>query len=809
MHLNKLFLRPGRFIKIQVLRDYTLFKFEFAYLKISILEAGGSCIQYALSLDDFEIKSYAVIDNRSIDHTSVLHEECVDYVILKTNEYQICVCKNEGLIQFKDLLGNNICGDEPGLGNQWTKNGFSCHKTLDHNLRFTGLAGKTGPLNKRGKFYEMINSDHFGYGENSDPLYASIPFFIGISESQTFGIFLDNSSYTFFDFGASQQRYFSFGAPQGPFRYYFFYGTPKEICKQYIHLTGLASLPPKWALGYQQCRYSYFPDSVVIQLIEQFNHRNIPLDVIYLDIHYMDDFKVFSWHPKYFPNPENFVKRCHENEVQVAVILDPGIKKEPGYEPYDSGDREKIWISYPDEKPVECNVWPGNCVFPDFTLEKTRDWWASYVKELVSIGINGLWNDMNEPAVFGNNFPATSIMNGDGSPDIFAAYRNVYGMLMNKSTLEGAKSVSSDQKSFVLTRATFSGGQRFAAIWTGDNSSEEKHMQLSTRMVSALNSAGFIMAGSDIGGFIGECSPELYMRWIAIGSFQTLFRGHTMINSRPAEPWGFGEDAEYVARRYIQFRYKLMPWWYSMVYLSSVHGIPVCEDLSLEYYNDDQVFDYRFQNQFISGNTFLVSPGSLTQKFTEIYLPKGHHWIDLYNYQLFEGGQTILYQEHKYFVPVFIKAGSFILSWPEPVMRAKHRLDTIELHLFTLGDHFPFVWYDDDDSINASNNEQYMYREIRWDALSKTLCLSVVKGKLDFNVKNIRICFHGLDKPFKLLYGNNVYLSSHYTSQLFNTEPPALDPFFKNTYTDKISFGSYSVDLPLHSDEMIIDFMLT
>jgi alpha-glucosidase len=806
MPTNTLIKRPGRHSQTQIFKECFILNFECALLKISILKTGGSCIQFALSTEEFNIKSYAVLDNSTTDHTLLLHEECTEYVIIKTSDYQIRVCKADGLIEFQDLLGNIICADEQGLGNQWSKNGFTCHKSLNQNLRFTGLAGKTGPINKRGRYYEMTNTDHFGYGENSDPLYASIPFFIGINQSQSFGIFLDNSAYTYFDFGASQQRYYSFGAPQGPFRYYFFYGTPKEICKQYIFLSGLASMPPKWALGYQQCRYSYFPDSVIINLIDQFNHRQIPLDVIYLDIHYMDDFKVFTWHPSYFPNPEIFVQQCQDREIQVAVILDPGIKKELGYAPYDTGEKEQLWISYTDGKPVECNVWPGNCVFPDFTRQETREWWASYIKNLVSIGVRGFWNDMNEPAVFGNKFPVGSIMEGDGAPDLFPAYRNVYGMLMNKSTLEGATSVCPDERLFVLTRATFSGGQRFASIWTGDNSSDEQHLHLSTRMVSAFNSAGFILAGSDIGGFIGECTSALYMRWIALGSFQPLFRGHTMINSRPSEPWGFGEDAEYVARQYIQFRYKLMPWWFSQVFKASKYGDPICVDLAMDYCNDEHVYDNRFQNQFICGDTFLVSAGSLTQRFTEIYFPKGHNWIDLYNLQKFTGGESVLYQERKHLLPVFIKEGSFILCWPDTIMRANHRLDTIELHMFSLGEHRPFKWYDDDDTVNAIENEQYMLREISWDVFTQILRLNEVKGNLNYGVKYIKICLHGIEQPFKLKFDNKAYTSTQYFGFLFDAEPPSIDPFFKQSSNNQISFGSYSVILPLYSDEMLIEF---
>jgi alpha-glucosidase len=799
------FLTPGRLKQFDVLPSCFQFLFENAQLQVSFLKNKACKIHFTQDAAEFDWASYAVIDDNPENTAALTWKDKTDRIQLISQNGMLEISKSDGLLRFLNSQGEVLCEDEPGLGHAWHTHGLAVYKKLEENDRFTGLGGKSGPINKRGRYYQMVNTDHFGYHENSDPLYASIPFFTGFRGNNAYGIFFDNNAYSHFDFGASQERYYSFGANEGPLRYYLFSGNPVSIIEQYTCLTGRAAMPPKWALGYQQCRYSYYPDTAVQSLIEQFEWRQFPIDVVYLDIHYMDQYKVFTWSREYFPDPERLIKLCQSKNIQLTVILDPGIKKEAGYVPYDEGNKLDIWISYPDGRAVEGKVWPGNCVFPDFTHPACRAWWSRHVSEWVSMGIKGLWNDMNEPAVWGNRFPEIAQMHGDGRPQSFAALRNVYGMQMAKSTLEGAQHTDPEDRYFVLTRASYAGGQRYSAIWTGDNSSNEKHMRLSTRMVSGLNMAGYLLAGSDIGGFIGECTPELFMRWIGLGAFQPLYRSHTMINSRPAEPWGFGEEAEQIARQYIQFRYRLIPWWYSLIYRYKMEGRPLCADLTMQYYMQDEVFDEAFGDQFLCGQTFLIAAGSIHHPFTEIYLPAGETWCDLYNGQRVAGGQKYVHREQKHFVPAFLRENQFLLSWPETIDRAEKYCQAIELHLFSLNQHEPFWWYDDDGKSNSYENGQFMLREISWDEQKKVLSISEQEGNWNSPVKEVIIYLHGVDEKVILFYeGKEVPMQP---SQFSFFQPlTAFDPYEQPETEGQTIFGSIMANIRLDSKKIELIF---
>ncbi|NJO03726.1 MAG: glycoside hydrolase family 31, partial [Bacteroidia bacterium] len=226
-----------------------------------------------------------------------------------------------------------------------------------------------------------------------------------------------------------------------------------EIIRSYTTLTGRIPLPPRWSLGFQQCRYSYYPESQVYNVAETFRARNIPADAIYLDIHYMNKFRVFTWNPEGFPDPAAMVKRLKKMGFRIVVIVDPGIKIEDGYWPYDEGNRQDVYARYPDGQRFEGEVWPGLCHFPDFTKPQTRLWWQQCLDSLTRLGIEGFWNDMNEPAIWGNSFPDLVEFDYDGHGATHKKVHNIYGLQMARSTYEGALNLLPNKRPFVLTRA--------------------------------------------------------------------------------------------------------------------------------------------------------------------------------------------------------------------------------------------------------------------------------------------------------------------------------------------------------------------
>src|ERR1051326_5773694 len=261
---------------------------------------------------------------------------------------------------------------------------------------YFGFGEKAGSLGKKWKSMSMWNSDIPAYHADTDPLYESIPFFYGIRNGTAYGIFFDNTYFTYFNMGKENPDQYSFGALGGELNYYFIYGpTPAEVLRKFSRLTGTMPLPPKWAIAYQQCRYSYYPESRVREIASTFRSKKIPCDAVYLDIDYMDGYRCFTWNQERFPAPAVLCSELTQQGYKVVAILDPGIKVDPAYKVYDSGLREDIFLKLPNGKPFTGPVWPGNSAFPDFTSPKARAWWASQFDVLIKPGVSGIWNDMN------------------------------------------------------------------------------------------------------------------------------------------------------------------------------------------------------------------------------------------------------------------------------------------------------------------------------------------------------------------------------------------------------------------------------
>ena len=476
-----------------------------------------------------------------------------------------------------------------------TANGFSLKKLLRPGEHIYGLGDKTGNFDRRGESFVNWNTDAYGFQRDTDPIYKSIPFYIATAaEGGAYGLFLDNTWRSWFDFGHRDDVTIEIGAYSGPIDYYVIAGpTVRDVVRRYSDLTGKAPLPPRWALGYQQSRYSYMTADEVRSIAARLRKDRIPSDVIWLDIDYQDRNRPFTTNPKTFPDLRKLATDVGTEGFRLVAITDLHIAYAPnqGYAPYDSGVAGDHFVKDLAGKLYVAPVWPGPSVFPEFTQARTRAWWGSLYKDFVADGIAGFWNDMNEPAVFDTPTKTMSygvrhrIDSDDFAPRIagHAEVHNVYGMENSRATHDGLLSLRPNIRPFVMTRASYAGGQRYAVTWTGDNSSTWDHLKLAVQQMLSLGLSGFAYSGADIPGFTGGASPELATRWFEIGAFTPVFRGHSAKDTPRAEPWADGPAHLAIRRRFIEERYRLLPYFYAVAEESARTGDPLMRPTFYDY----------------------------------------------------------------------------------------------------------------------------------------------------------------------------------------------------------------------------------
>ncbi len=688
--------------------------------------------------------SYAVIKNPL--KTNFTIKEDKEKLILNRDKIRLVFQKNPLRISITTLKGKVINADDENLGCGWMGDEVSCYKKLNPNERFVGLGEKTGPFDKRGKSYTNWNSDVFGYSTEADPLYATLPFYIGINEGLYYGIFFDNTFKSTFNFGASNNRFVSLKAAGGYLDYYFIAGENiAQIIQSYATLTGTMQLPPKWSIGLQQCRYSYYPAHELLSIAKNYRDREIPCDVIYYDIHYMDKYKVFTWDEERFPDPVQTNQNLHDMNFKTVCIIDPGVKVEKGYHVYEDGLKNDAFIKYPDGENYQADVWPGWCHFPDFTNEKTRQWWSTYFTQLSTEGIDGFWNDMNEIASWGQDTPDIVEFDFEDLGASHKAAHNVYGMQMARATRQGAINANPKERPFILTRAAYAGIQRYAALWTGDNTATDEHLLLGARMVTNLGLVGIPFCGYDVGGFLGDTSPYLFARWIQMAAFAPFFRIHKMVNSKDSEPWSYGEEVEAIAKNFIELRYRLMPYLYSLFFEASQSGMPVCRTLMIDHPDDENVYKPDFENQFLLGESLLICPQKSTTTISKVYLPKGD-WYLLYNDQKFKGGQVHLLETPIEILPVFARASScFTEQSITQYWNDKHD-GILRIHHYKGKKDYQFLHYEDDGISLKHEKNHFLKRNISFNHKKNTLNISEAVGKFKSKYHTVRIYLHGFPK---------------------------------------------------------------
>ncbi len=644
----------GVILQLTVQRDSVL---RFRYCTSGIFE------------NDF---SYAITRYASRGYNFLEVTEENDHYRVVTSKLVCKVGKENLRITILDKDDFVLCEDE--LGFHWEEsydyggNIVKMSKSSHDGESYYGLGDKPVHINLKGKRFENWVTDSYAYGKDTDPIYKAIPFYMGLNGNKAYGIFFDNSFRTFFDFCHERRNITSFWAQGGEMNYYFIYGPEmSEVVANYTDLTGKPhQLPPLWSLGYHQCKWSYYPESQVKEITNKFRELEIPCDAIYLDIDYMDGFRCFTWNREYFPDPKRMVSELSDKGFKTIAIIDPGIKIDKNYSVFQEALQNDYFCKRADGPYMKGKVWPGECYFPDFTNPEVREWWSGLFKELIEdIGIKGVWNDMNEPAVMevpGKTFPNDVRHDYDGNPCSHRKAHNIYGMQMARATYQGLKKFSYPKRPFVITRAAYSGTQRYTSTWTGDNVATWEHLSIANIQVQRLAMSGYSFVGSDIGGFAEQPNGELYARWIQLGAFHPFFRTHSSGDHGNQEPWSFGKNVELIVKKFIELRYQLLPYIYTSFWRYANEGIPMIKSLVL--YDQEDIHTHYRNDEFVIGEKILVCP--ITEpnaKGRRMYFPYGN-WYNLWTEEIMEGGQELWVDADLDTMPVFVKEGAIIPKYP-------------------------------------------------------------------------------------------------------------------------------------------------
>lgn len=586
---------------------------------------------------------------------------------------------------------------------EWEGARCRSRRTMMPGEQFFGCGERGGMMNHRGAKLTFWNTDDWNHTYLTNALYVSIPFLISTRAGAHYGIFWDNTHRTTFDF--RNEKEYTLESDGGEVEYYFIAGdSVREIVRSYSELTGRMRMPPRWALGYHQCRWSYSSAKEILALARQFRRRKIPCSALYCDIDYMDGYRVFTWNPKTFPQPRSLIQKLHSQGIHLVTILDPGVKNDDN-PVCREGKRRGMFVKKADGSLFTGNVWPGECVFPDFTDPRVRRWWGGWHQKLLQHGVDGFWNDMNEPAVWekttGGTMPLDNLHDYDGQRASHARAHNVYGMCMSRACQEGLLALRPDQRPFVISRAAYAGIQRYAMLWTGDNQSRWEQLAVSIPECLNLSLSGVPFCGPDVGGFGGDTTGELLARWTQVGAFFPFFRNHAAKGTRRQEPWRFGRRVEAICRRYITLRYHLMPYLYHLFHEATTDGTPILRPLFWEFPDDPH--GYAVDDQFLLGPSLLVAPvlkPAATQR--AVWLPEGASWYDYWTQQQYAGGQYITAVAPLETLPLYVRAGT-ILPVDDPVV----------LHVYP-GEITTGSLYEDDGASFAYERGAYSLTRFSW-----------------------------------------------------------------------------------------------
>ena len=709
--------------------------------------------------------SYGVTIHASRGYNKLEVSEEEDFYVITTSKLICKVTKENMRVSLFDAKDEKLINEDE-LGFHWEEsyqyggNIVKMSKVSQRTESYYGLGDKPVQVSLKGRRFENWSTDSYAFGKETDPIYKAIPFYTAIHDGKAYGIFFDNTFRSHFDFAHERRNITSFWADGGEMNYYFIYGPQlSDVVANYTDLTGKPhTLPPLWALGFHQCKWSYYPESNVKEITQKFRDLQIPCDAIYLDIDYMDGFRCFTWDKNHFPDPKRMVKELEKDGFKTVVIIDPGIKIDPEYSVFKEALDKDYFCKRADGPYMKGKVWPGECYFPDYTRPKVRDWWSGLFKELIEdIGVKGVWNDMNEPAVMevpNKTFPDDVRHDYDGNPCSHRKAHNIYGMQMARATYHGLKKYCYPKRPFVITRSAYSGTQRYTSSWFGDNVATWEHLWVANVQAQRMAMSGFSFAGSDIGGFAEQPQGELFARWIQMGVFHVFCRVHSSGDHGDQEPWEFGDDITDIVRKFIELRYQLLPYLYTAFWKYAEEGTPIIKSLVL--YDQEDIHTHYRSDEFIFGDSILVCPiMEPNAKGRRMYIPRGR-WYNFWTDEVVDGGKEMWVDADIDTIPIFIKEGAVIPKYPVQQYVDEKDFDEITLDIYYKKGKETSQLFDDAHDGFDYKKGRYSLRTFKVTGKDQQFILQQHKeGKFDANYTKFNLVFHDLPFTIKTIQIDN------------------------------------------------------
>ncbi len=772
----------GNYRGMERVRGGVVARAENGAVRVEDVAGIGLRIRYSFTGSFDTTTSWATIPD-SIVLAEPQVRETPDAITVRGGALVATIRKRPLRLSVADTTGHELFAESFGAGHQGARvTEILARPAATH---YFGIGEEPFPLDRTGQILTMWNTDAGYHANQPTPIYSSIPFYVTVNEAKAYGLFFDDPFKSEFDFGARLRNNVGFTADGGELRFYVFPGpSVASVLAEYTRLTGRTPLPPEWSLGFQQSRWGYVPDSELYRITHDFRSYGIPCDVLYLDIDYMDGYRLFTWSPQRFPDPARMLSDLRREGMKVTTIVDVGVKVDSAYDVYRQLLASGNYVTWPDGSPYVGDVWPGKTIFPDFSLQAARTWWGDMDNRLWSAGIAGIWDDMNEPAnFFGGTLPDVATF--DHGTASHLEYHNLYGLLEARATYEGWRRHRPDERPFIVTRAGFSGLQRYTSIWTGDNSADWEHLDLAVKMVLGLEISGVPFAGADIGGFAGAPDGELFNRFLEASTFFPFYRTHNEFSAPAREPWAFGPVYTNANREMIQLRYRLLPQLYTAFYEHAQDGRPVARPLVWAFQADSNV--YRINDEFTFGDHLLVAPVIRQGQDTRsVYLPAGR-WYRYPFDSLYDGGRSFTVsaprvdpwaRDDSNFVrgiPLFVQAGAVIPMQAVEQYVGQRHMDTLDLHVWDGGSETSQL-YEDAGQGYAYQQGQYRLSIFRTSADAGALRLAIEQaGRYDGAASTFHVVVHGLAAAPKAVAVDGAAVRSAWdaTHQLVAFDVPA------------------------------------
>ena len=770
---------PGAVYRTLMLPDGIEVSSGAVHLRITAPSDDIIRVRMAASVDWPDDFSWAVLESTRQSAVPVRTLREPEAVGFATTRLVVRILRATGRVLITHADGTPACVDAEDFPAELQRGGFTLRKQRLPGEHFFGLGDQPGPLDRTGGAFVLWNTDTGNYQESTTPVYKSVPFFLAARPGHACGILLDNSWRSSFDFGQTKRDVIAFGAEGGAAEYYVLPGADaRAVLQSYARLTGLPPLPPLWALGYHQSRYSYMTQAAVLDVADGLRSHSFPADAIHCDIDFQDRNRPFTVDKAAFPKFPDMVKALAARDLRVVAITDLHIAQvKAGYAPFSSGLAGGHFVNTPAGEPFIGESHPGLAAFPDFTRADTRQWWGGLYREFVDAGVAGFWNDMNEPAVANEpsgTMPLDTVHRVE-EPDYpyrsasHAELHNIVGHQNVRATYDGVLALRPDERPFVLTRASFAGGQRYAWTWTGDNSATWNHLRLTTPMLINAGLSGMAFIGADVGGFFGSAPPNLLTRWFQLGAFQPFFRNHCYLESAPREPWVDGPEHEAIRRRFVQERYRLMPYLYTLAEETARTGVPMLRPLFFECPSMLGVrsnFRHAPDAQFMLGAALMVAPQPFPDSLNpyDAALPEGP-WFDYWTGRVVDAAALVIRPDIAR-LPVFVRAGSILPRQRLVQSTAEIPEGALELSVYPGRVGVGSIYADDGHSL-AFQRGVFLRQTYRFTASpdGDEFALSAREGSHDPWWETIEIVVHGRpDQPVDVTAANGTILGVTYDS---------------------------------------------